>query len=126
MPTCQQTPFMSNWAPIERNVLVENGQQANIPYFGDEVIDRDQKFISSLVEEVNHRVSSEDNLSDELFLPLVAALAKWDVREGREGKYVVLFKPDSEREREWVRLSRRDPALPGLIVFQAVASRCCT
>jgi len=123
MPTCQQPPFMSTWAPIERNVLVENGQQANIPYFGDEVIDRDQKFISSLVEEVNHRVSSEDNLSDELFLPLVAALAKWDVREGREGKYVVLFKPDSEREREWVRLSRRDPALPGLIVFQAVASR---
>jgi hypothetical protein len=52
MPACQQPPTMQTWAPIERNVLVENGQQSNIPYFGDDVIERDQHFISSLVEEV--------------------------------------------------------------------------
>ena len=75
--------------------------------------------------QVNH-TNEQENLTDELFLPLVAALAKYDTVSGegevKEGKarYVVLFKPDSEREKEWVGLSRRDTALPGLIVFQVL------
>ena len=52
MPSCLQPPNMQTWAPIERNVLVENGHQSNIPYFGDDVIERDHKFINGLVEEV--------------------------------------------------------------------------
>ena len=52
MPPCLQPPNMQTWAPIERNVLVENGHQSNIPYFGDDVIERDHKFINGLVEEV--------------------------------------------------------------------------
>lgn len=125
---CPQPPTMLTWAPIERNVLVENGQQVNIPYFGDDVIERDSKFISSLAEEVNHKISMSDNLTDELFLPLVAALARYPP-EGGPGavgapvRYVVLFAPDSEREREWIKASKEDRTLPGLIVFQAIASK---
>jgi len=122
MPKVIQPPTMLTWAPIERNVLVENGQQSNIPYFGDEVIDRDPKFISGLVEEVNHKMSMSENLTDELFLPLAEALTKYDERT-INSKYVVLFKPDSEREKEWVKSSRTDLTLPGLIVFQAIASK---
>ena len=122
MPQVTQPPTMLTWAPIERNVLVENGQQSNIPYFGDEVIDRDPKFISGLVEEVNHKMSMSDNLTDELFLPLVEALTKYDERSAKT-KYVVLFKPCTERENEWVMSSRTDLTLPGLVVFQAIASK---
>ena len=122
MPQVSKPPTMLTWAPIERNVLVENGQQSNIPYFGDEVIDRDHKFISGLVEEVNHKMSMSDNLTDELFLPLVESLTKYDERS-INSKYVVLFKPDTDREKEWVKMSRTDSTLPGLIVFQAIASK---
>jgi len=122
MPSVKQPPIMLTWAPIERNVLVENGQQGNIPYFGDDVIDKDQKFISGLVEEVNHKMSMSDNLTDELFLPLVEALTKYDERSNNS-KYVVLFKPDTNREKEWVKASRTDLTLPGLIIFQAISSK---
>ena len=122
MPSVNQPPIMLTWAPIERNVLVENGQQGNIPYFGDDVIDKDQKFISGLVEEVNHKMSMSDNLTDELFLPLVEALTKYDERSNNS-KYVVLFKPDTNREKEWVKASRTDLTLPGLIIFQAISSK---
>jgi hypothetical protein len=67
-----------------------------------------------------------ENLTDDQFLPLVAALAGYPAGEGEAAgtkKYVVLFRPDSGREQEWMKASRLDASLPGLIVFQAIASK---
>ena len=30
-------PEMNTWAPIQRNILTEDDNHINIPYFGDEV-----------------------------------------------------------------------------------------
>jgi histone-lysine N-methyltransferase EZH2 len=124
MPACVQPPTMVTWVPIERNILVENGQISSIPYFGDDVIDRNPKFISSLVQEVN-KVRIIENLTDELFLPLVSALSVYsgNVVGKTKTKYAVLYKPDSAREHEWIEVSKSDASLPGLIVFQAIASK---
>ena len=48
----------------------------NIPYFGDEVIEKDTHFIESMVEEVylvNHE-EEKFNLTDDVFMKLIAAV----------------------------------------------------
>ena len=94
----------------------------------DDSIETHTKIYSSINEEVKHNKNSSENLTDELFLPLVSALSVYSGHVEGEGdqdksKYVVLFKPDSDRENEWIEISRADRSLPGLIVFQAIASK---
>jgi len=81
MPKIKPPPPMSTWAPILRNKLFDHDeQQSNIPYFGDDVIDKDNTFIAALVEDFNAKItSSDDNMDDELFLDLVKALQQYDV-----------------------------------------------
>jgi len=125
MPLVEAPPFMTTWAPIHRNVLVEEQQViSNIPYFGDDAIDRDDKILSSIVEEVNTKISMKDNLNEDIFLQLVAKLSSLKETDNSTNshQYVVLFKPDTKKELEWVKVSSADTSLPGLVVFQAIAS----
>ena len=49
----------------------------NIPYFGDEVIEKDTHFIESMVEEVylvNQEEEEKFNLTDDVFMKLIAAV----------------------------------------------------
>jgi len=126
MPPATAPPTMSIWAPIERNVLVEDQQHSNIPYFGDDVIEKDYNFISTLVEEVNSKMAMSETIDDASFLALVVNLAKYNTDEDGEhetGKYFVLYRPKTESETAWAEASIRDPNLPGLIVFQAISSK---
>lgn len=52
--------------------MVDKETPTNIPYFGDEVIEKDSKFIATLVKEVIHL--SSGFLSDQTLLDLVSAL----------------------------------------------------
>ena len=130
MPPAISPPTMAMWAPIERNVivLVEDQQHSNIPYFGDDVIEKDQNFIANLVEEVNSKMEMSENIDDSTFLSLVSNLATYKTHEEGETeeqseKYIVLYRPKTDLENSWADASLKDTALPGLIVFQAISSR---
>ena len=128
MPHAISPPTMAMWAPIERNVLVEDQQHSNIPYFGDDVIEKDQNFIANLVEEVNSKMDMSEDIDDATFLSLVKNLAIYKTHEEGEPdeqseKYIVLYRPKSDLESKWAEASIKDTALPGLIVFQAISSR---
>jgi len=128
MPHAVAPPTMALWAPIERNVLVEDQQHSNIPYFGDDVIEKDQNFISNLVEEVNSKMDMSEDIDDATFLSLVKNLSTYTThqeggQEDQNNKFMVLYRPKSELESKWAESNITDPTLPGLIVFQAICSR---
>ena len=128
IPVCKSLPVMRQWTPIQRNILMEDSDQGNIPYFSDEVIDKDAKFIQTFEEEVNKKINNNDNITDEMFLSLVSSLSRYSnhtdgEEDGGKSKYVVLFKPTSSSETNWIQISRGDSSLPGLIVFQAISSK---
>ena len=83
MPPAVSPPPMAMWAPIERNVivLVEDQQHSNIPYFGDDVIEKDQNFIANLVEEVNSKMDLSEDINDSTFMSLVKNLATYNTHE---------------------------------------------
>jgi len=126
MAEVEPPPLVSTWAPLQRNILVEATDHiSNIPYFGDDVIEKDAKFINTIVDEVNTKMSIQNNLDDNLFLLLVSALSLYGPQEDSvndQTKYVVLFKPDTKKEKDWVMASMSDSSLPGLVVFQAISS----
>jgi len=127
IPPAVAPPPMSMWAPIEKNVLVEDQQHSNIPYFGDDVIEKDQNFIANLVEEVNSKMAMSEDIDDSMFLSLVNNLAVYEKsdmeKNDQSNKYLVLNRPKSALESSWAELSIKDRTLPGLIVFQAISSR---
>jgi len=126
MPHVYSPPKMTMWAPIERNVLVEDQQHSNIPYFGDDVIDKDHKFIANLVEEVNSKMDISETIDDATFISLVRNLSSYRSHstdsEEQTDKYVTLYRPSTDLEKSWAENNIKDPSLPGLIVFQAILS----
>ena len=62
---------------ISTAVDEDQQQHMNIPYLGDEVIEKEANFIASLAEEVSSSLATEGagQLEDEIFLQLVDILA---------------------------------------------------
>jgi len=118
IPAVATRPDMNIWAPIRRNVLTEDDQyHSNIPYFGDEAIGTN--FIRSFEDSVKNGVKIFDGDDDDsLFLTLVNNLSSLDL-----SKEEVLSPPNSEDQKKWHLTSTVDKSLPGLTVFQAIASQ---
>ena len=115
-------PKQTQWAPIQRNILAEDEQYSNIPFFGDDVIDKDSAYIRNFTEEVNANSSLFREVDEKGFVSLVEYLSKYDCWT-ENNKSIILRAPSTELQREWGAASYKDRRLPGLVVFQAIASK---
>ena len=92
------------------------------------MIDEDSQFIKSFEWNVSNKMKLfEEDDEDSLYLTLVNNLSKLSLQEasrgGDSGVSELLSQPSSEYQKQWYQQASADQTLPGLVIFQAIASK---
>ena len=82
LPSVPSLPHCNAWCASQQNFLVEDETVLhNIPYMGEEVLEKDEAFIEELIKNYDGKIhdgqleEGESELCDEVLVELVAAMS---------------------------------------------------
>ncbi|XP_075676611.1 histone-lysine N-methyltransferase E(z) [Dermatophagoides pteronyssinus] len=74
---CPQTPLMHVWAPVMKNVHIDDETTLHhIPYLGDNILKKEDNFIEELLTNYDGKIHTEkENFTDEILVELIDKLS---------------------------------------------------